>query len=67
MLNRLQYSYCQGIFKCLCISNMFVMQTRLQDKANLLKIVDNLNSHGPPEKKLLVLFDIVHLFPNIDI
>lgn len=46
---------------------MFVMQTRLQDKAKFLKIVDNLNSHGSPEKKLLVSFDIVHLFPNIDI
>ena len=43
------------------------IEIKIKDTANLLGIiVDNLNTNRLPENRLLVSFDMVNMFPNID-
>ena len=39
---------------------------KIKDTANLLEIIDNLNTNGLPENTLLISFDTVIMFPNND-
>ena len=42
------------------------MESRIKDTGNLLDIIDNINQKGLSTDTLLVSFDIVNMFPNID-
>ena len=42
------------------------IELKIKDTANLLGIIDNLNTNRLPENRLLVSFDMVNMFPNID-
>ena len=42
------------------------MRSRIKDRGHLLEIIDDLNSRGLPPGTILVSFDIVNMFPNID-
>ena len=42
------------------------MKSRIKDRGQLLEIIDNINSSGLPENTILVSFDVVNMFPNID-
>ena len=42
------------------------IEIKIKDAANLLGIIDNLNTNRLPESRLLVSFDMVNMFPNID-
>ena len=40
--------------------------SRIKDSNNLLDIIDNINSMFLPANAILISFDIVNMFPNID-
>ena len=42
------------------------MPSRIKDSNHLLDIIDNMNSMLLPANAILVSFDIVNMFPNID-
>ena len=42
------------------------MKSRIKDRGHLLKLIDNINSQGLPPGTILVSFDVVNMFPNID-
>ena len=42
------------------------MKSRIKDRGQLLEIIDSMNSTGLPENTILVSFDVVNMFPNID-
>ena len=42
------------------------MPSRIKDSNHLLDIIDNMNSMFLPANAILVSFDIVNMFPNID-
>ena len=42
------------------------MPSRIRDSNHLLDIIDNMNSMFLPANAILVSFDIVNMFPNID-
>ena len=42
------------------------IDARINDTEHLLQIIDNINPNGLPNDAILVSFDIVNMFPNID-
>ena len=42
------------------------IEIKIKDTANLLGIIDNLDTNRLPESRLLVSFDMVNMFPDID-
>ena len=42
------------------------MKSRIKDTGHLLEIINSINSDGLPENTILVSFDVVNMFPNID-
>ena len=42
------------------------LPSRIKDTGHLLKLIDEINSKGLPEGTILVSFDVVNMFPNID-
>ena len=38
----------------------------IEDTSHLLDLIDDINKSSLPDKLILVLFDIIHTFPNID-
>ena len=49
---------------CLPLTNN--IDARINDREQLLQIIDNINANELPNDKILVSFDIVNMFPNID-
>ena len=42
------------------------LPSRIKDTGHLLKLIDSINSNGLPAGTILVSFDVVNMFPNID-
>ena len=42
------------------------LPSRIKDTGHLLEIIDELNAKGIPDNAILVSFDVVNMFPNID-
>ena len=42
------------------------IDARIKDTEHILQIIDNINTNGLPNNAILVPFDIVNMFPNID-
>ena len=46
--------------------NSFNTDARINDTEHLLQVIDNLNANELPNDTILVSFNIVNMFPNID-
>ena len=42
------------------------LRSRIKDTGHLLELIDEINDKGIPEGAILVSFDVVNMFPNID-
>ena len=42
------------------------LKSRIKDTGHLLEMIDEINTKGIPAATILVSFDVVNMFPNID-
>ena len=52
--------------KLVCTPLTNNIETRIRDTSHLLDIIDELNSERIPDNTILVLFDIIKMYPSID-